>query len=239
MKYLRETLIVILSVFLLLIIVRENYYGRLMKRVTGTTTPDKLVQKNLDKIYSNNIHKSDIVFLGNSITYVVDWNELLGLNISNQGVGGETTEQMLKRIDNVLGEEPKHVFIMSGINDLYKGLSVNDIYKTYVELIELLIENQIQPIIQSTLFVSFTERNSKEINHQVTLLNSKLLDYCNSNSVVFLNINELFEIGGQLNPKLSKDGVHLNSEGYLLWYKKLIPILNELGYYENLYRGKN
>tara|TARA_B110000971_G_C19934684_1_gene465762 strand:+ start:210 stop:929 length:720 start_codon:yes stop_codon:yes gene_type:complete len=239
MKYLKETIIVFLSVFLLLIIVRENYYGRLMSRVTGTSTPKKLVQKNLDKIYSNNIHKSDIVFLGNSITNGVDWNELLGLNISNQGVGGETTEQMLKRIDNVLGEEPKHVFIMSGINDLYKGLSVNDIYKTYVELIELLIENQIQPIIQSTLFVSFTERNSKEINHQVTLLNSKLLDYCNSNSVVFLNINELFEIGGQLNPKLSIDGVHLNSEGYLLWYNKLIPILNELGYYENLYRGKN
>ena len=239
MKYLKETIIVFLSVFLLLIIVRENYYGRLMKRVTGTSTSKKSVQENLDKIYSNNIHKSDIVFLGNSITNGVDWNELLGLNISNQGVGGETTEQMLKRIDNVLGEEPKHVFIMSGINDLYKGLSVNDIYKTYIELIELLIENQIQPIIQSTLFVSFTERNSKEINHQVTLLNSKLLDYCNSNSVVFLNINELFEIGGQLNPKLSRDGVHLNSEGYLLWYKKLIPILNELGYYENLSRGKN
>ena len=138
MKYLKETIIVFLSVFLLLIIVRENYYGRLMRSVTGTSTSKKLVQENLDKIYSNNIQKSDIVFLGNSITKGVDWNELLGLNISNQGVGGETTEQMLKRIDNVLGEEPKHVFIMSGINDLYKGLSVDDIYKIYIELIEVL-----------------------------------------------------------------------------------------------------
>lgn len=233
MKYLRETLIIFLSVFLLLIIVRENYYGRFMRIITGTHSSSEMVRKNLDKIYSNNIHKSDIVFLGNSITNGVDWNELLGLNISNQGVGGHTTEQMLKRIDNVLREEPKHVFIMSGINDLYKGLSVDDIYITYVQLIELLIENQIQPIVQSTLFVSFTQKNSKDINNHVTLLNSKLLDYCKSNSVVFLNINELLEIDDQLNPILSKDGVHLNSKGYLLWYEKLIPTLKNFGYYED------
>lgn len=237
MKYLKETLIVFLSVFLLLIIVRENYYGRLIRRVTGTYTPVKLVQKNLDKIYYNNIYKSDIVFLGNSITKGVDWNELLGLNISNQGVGSDTTEQMLKRVDNVLGEEPKHVFIMSGINDLYKGISVDDIYKTYIELIEVLVENQIQPIVQSTLFVSYSNKNSEDINNQVTLLNSKLLEFCESNSIVFLNINESLGIDGQLNPKLSRDGIHLNSEGYLLWYKKLIPTLNKLGYYENPYRG--
>jgi lysophospholipase L1-like esterase len=122
---------------------------------------------------------------------------------------------------------------MSGINDLYKGLSVDDIYITYVSLIEILIENQIQPIVQSTLFVSFTQKNSKDINSHVMLLNSKLLDYCKSNSVVFLNINELFEIDGQLNPILSKDGVHLNSKGYLLWYEKLIPTLKNFGYYED------
>jgi lysophospholipase L1-like esterase len=238
MKYFKETLIIFLSVLLLLIIVRENYYGRLLRRLTGTSTSVVMVKENLDKIYSNNIHKSDIVFLGNSITNSVDWNELLGLNISNQGVGGHTTEQMLKRIDNVLGEEPKHVFIMSGINDLYRGLSVDDIYKTYIELIEVLTENQIQPIVQSTLFVSYSYLNSENINNQVTLLNSKLLDFCKSNSIVFLNINESLEIDGQLNPKLCRDGIHLNSEGYLLWYKKLIPTLNKLGYYENPQRGK-
>ena len=234
MKYFKEILIVCLLTLILFITIRENYYGRIIRRLTNPSTSTSLVKENFDKLYSNNIYDSEIVFLGNSITQGVDWNELLGLNVSNQGVGRNTLEQILLRIDNVIKEHPKHVFIMGGINDLYRGLSVDNIFDTYTTIVYQLMKNDISPIIQSTLFVTSTATNSNRTNNQVKLLNTKLQNFSNENSLRYIDLNKLLSLDNKLNERISTDGVHLNSKGYEMWYEELIPILFSLGYYKNL-----
>ena len=44
--------------------------------------------------------KKDIIFLGNSITAGVDWNELLqNTNVRNRGISGDITFGLLERLD--------------------------------------------------------------------------------------------------------------------------------------------
>ena len=48
--------------------------------------------------------KNDIVFLGNSITDRVDWNELLGKsNVRNRGISGDITFGVLQRLHQEIG----------------------------------------------------------------------------------------------------------------------------------------
>lgn len=227
----KDIAIVLLTFLLLTVIIRENYYGRILKKFTRTTTTEKSNQFELDEIYSNNQFNSEIVFLGNSISSGVDWNELLGLNISNQGVGLNTTLQMYNRLENVLNEKPKHVFIMGGINDLYKNIEVDDIVKNLVNIITALKDNGIEPVIQSTLFVNSTEKNHEETNKSVMILNAHLMTYCLENAVTYIDINSLLIDDKELKDEYSQDGVHLTPKGYEVWSEVLISTLEDMGYY--------
>ncbi len=62
--------------------------------------------------------ESDIIMLGDSITDEGEWTELLGLNVKNRGISGDTIERILHRLDTILESKPKQVFLMIGINDL-------------------------------------------------------------------------------------------------------------------------
>ena len=63
----------------------------------------------------------DIVFLGNSITAGgKDWSERLNEpNIKNRGIGGDVTEGVLARLDELIYFKPRTVFLLIGINDLW------------------------------------------------------------------------------------------------------------------------
>ena len=63
----------------------------------------------------------DVVFLGNSITQGGgDWSERLNYsNISNRGIGGDVTDGVLARLEEITFFKPKAVFLLIGINDLW------------------------------------------------------------------------------------------------------------------------
>lgn len=95
----------------------------------------------------------NFVMIGDSITDHGEWNELTKRDdIINRGIGGDNTYGVLKRLDN-LNPALKKAFIMIGVNDV-PILKVNVAYDNYIKIIDLLIEKNIEPIIQSTLYMS-------------------------------------------------------------------------------------
>src|SRR5690606_12338396 len=61
----------------------------------------------------------DIVFIGNSITFWADWQELLKTShVKNRGIPGDISFGVLERLDEVIEGKPRKIFIMIGINDL-------------------------------------------------------------------------------------------------------------------------
>ena len=82
------------------------------------------------KSYPNS--KKDVIFLGNSITAGVDWNELLGItNARNRGISGDITFGILERLDEVTEGKPAKVFILIGINDISRNIPDSFIIRNY------------------------------------------------------------------------------------------------------------
>ena len=69
--------------------------------------------------------------------------------IKNYGIGGDTTDGILNRIDDIIQSKPQKLFLLIGINDLYYGKRVAYIVDNY----SLILETLKKQIPQTTVFV--------------------------------------------------------------------------------------
>lgn len=165
-----------------------------------------------------------IAMLGDSITDWGEWNELFDRNdIINRGISGDSTDGVLKRIDGINSSVSK-VFIMIGINDLSKGKSVTYVFNNYKKIVTLLKEKNMQPIIQSTLFVD-PVKNHRVKNSDVEQLNNQLKKYAMENDLLYIDLNIKLSKDKKLRSDYSYDGLHLNGDGYKAWKEVLEPYL--------------
>ncbi len=159
-----------------------------------------------------------IVFVGNSITDGCEWSELFdNPNIINRGIGGDNTEGLLERLNDITISKPKKVFLEIGINDLGIQLSTNEIISNYGKIIDQIEKESpnCQLFIQSVL----PTRNHHIIkNDSVIVLNQKLKDLSAKRKINYINLYDSFtDSDGNLSEKYSIDGIHLLGQGYLQW----------------------
>ena len=187
-------------------------------------------KKVIKEFKSNPLNYGDIVFLGNSITWGgKDWSKRLKHpNIRNRGIGGDVTDGVLARIDEITYFKPKAVFLLIGINDLWNNNSPNNPSAEY-------IANNIIQIAQ----VINAETPKTKIYVQ-TVLPIEKEQYKNS----ILKVNEIIKANEKENPyqivdlysifvnenglirkELSTDGIHLNEKGYDAWVEFIKPII--------------
>jgi lysophospholipase L1-like esterase len=163
--------------------------------------------------------KSDIVMIGDSITEGAEWDEIFkNSSIVNRGIGGDTAKGILNRIDSIISTGAKKSFIMVGINDLNKGVSVDDVYSSYKFIIAELKRANITPYIQSTIYAGEKLSN---LNSSISSLNVKLEKLAKKEGLIYIDLNEELSPDGLLKNRFTKDDVHLNGQGYWVW-KKLI-----------------
>ena len=71
---------------------------------------------------------NEIIFLGDSLTELCDWNELLGKNnLKNRGIDGDVINGVIERIDEVVSSNPQKIFLMIGTNDLAQNRTIDQI----------------------------------------------------------------------------------------------------------------
>ena len=170
-----------------------------------------------------------IVMLGDSLTFRADWKLLLkSLNVVNRGVDGNTTRDILRRLNGVIGLQPDICCIMAGINDISRGGQIEEIFENYRLIMEKLIESDIRPVIQSTLYVTGFFFESEDINGMVRRLNQKLKEYADKKEILFINLNRSMSDRHGLIPEYAVDGVHLSRKGYEAWSRILISRINSL-----------
>jgi lysophospholipase L1-like esterase len=186
------------------------------------------VQTGLHRLYS--MQRAAIVMLGNSITYGVNWSELLGRHdIANRGIGGDNTYGMLNRMSYVYSLQPRLCCVMAGINDLYAGIPVDSIFSNYKKIITGLRDKHIIPVIQATLHVNAKFKRADEINPLVAKLNTMLRSFADEQHLDFLNLNKYIAPDNQLRDECTFDGIHLTASGYAPWRSELEPILKKYG----------
>lgn len=182
-----------------------------------TDSPAKDVRAASFSVFTRDV---DAVFLGDSLTRAVEWQDMFPqAEVANRGISGDTLDRIAARLDGVLALDPERVFIMAGINDLYGGSQSAEVFEKYVEVIETLREQRIQVILQSTLHC----RSATCPNKEVALLNDMLKKYARDNALIFVDLNEALSNEGQLRREFTYDGTHLTAEAYAKWRRKIAP----------------
>ena len=165
-------------------------------------------------------HEYDVVFIGDSITDEAEWKELFpSLKIANRGIMSDRTDGVLKRMDSIYSTNAIKAFIMIGINDIFNGVEVNTVVENYNSIIRKLVAHRMQVYVQSTLL---TGKQKAQQNKKIEALNDHLkkIAYANE-SVTYIDLNIILAKDSFLNADYSRDGMHLNGDGYAVW-KNLI-----------------
>jgi lysophospholipase L1-like esterase len=156
-----------------------------------------------------------IVMLGNSLTAYADWNILLGRDdIQNFGIADFTMKQLSWLLaDWVIKVKPSLCFVNGGQLDIMLGVPLERIADDYSMILDSLQHNGITPVVQSTLLFW----GNPEVNRQVDKLNQLLKYICFEKDINYINLNTVLSNSNGLQPRLTTDGMHLNSQGYELW----------------------
>lgn len=175
--------------------------------------------------------EAEIIFLGDSLTDLCEWAEVLRNNrIKNRGICGDTTDGILNRITNIVESKPQKLFVMIGINDLNQGKKVEEILENYKKILET-FQNKIPDtkiFIQSVLPVNHQIFKNKGVNEKVLLLNTKLKDLDKNFSFQYIDLFSAFLDGNnELDAQYTTDGVHLNGQGYLIWKEIIEKDVND------------
>lgn len=178
--------------------------------------------------------KKDIIFLGNSITAGVNWNELLDCNqAKNRGISGDTTFGILERLDEVTEGKPEKVFLLIGINDIARNYPDAIILKNYERIIgQIKKESPDTDIfIQTILPVNNTfDRYPNHYNKDEHILhiNKKLREIAKKESVELVDLHPYFlDENKRLKTSFTEEGLHLNAAAYRHWAEILKPYLEK------------
>ncbi len=234
MKRKSVLIMAIIGVFLLGAMVgKSQYFSYSFLKSLVDPAP---VKKNLSTFSSFYIHKKSlyeilavninykIAMLGDSITDWGEWNELFERDdIINRGISGDTIDGVLKRLDGINSSVSK-VFILIGVNDLGNGKSVDYVYDNYKKIVRMLKQKNMQPIIQSILYVNPIKFHNIK-NSDIEELNNKLKKYAIENDLLYIDINVKLSKDKKLRSNYSYDGLHLNGNGYKVWKEMLEPYL--------------
>lgn len=218
---------------LIALVIKANYfekiYDHLFKTEKIESYPYSLNPKFQEQVDYCSIYKSqaNIVMLGNSLTYRMNWNELMDRNdIVNRGVGADITQGFIARLNFVFAVNPKICFIEGGINDLDRNIPPEEIEKNIRILVDSLKNRSIIPVISLVLYVTKEYPNSSKLNKQVVLLNERLAKLALEKKIQTFDLNKYLSTDNYLKSELAEsDGIHLTGQAYLIWKNEIEKIL--------------
>ena len=187
-------------------------------------------KKVIKEFKSNPLNYGDIVFLGNSITWGgKDWSKRLKHpNIRNRGIGGDVTDGVLARIDEITYFKPKAVFLLIGINDLWNNNSPNNPSAEYIANNIIQIAQVINAETPKTKIYVQTVLPIEKEQYKTSILKVNEIIKANEKENPY-QIVDLYSIfvneNGLIRKELSTDGIHLNEKGYDAWVEFIKPII--------------
>ena len=179
----------------------------------------------------------NFLFLGDSITDFYPLEEYYdNLPVVNSGIAGNRTIDILNDMQTrVYQYNPTKVFLLIGTNDL--DSSTEDIVDTTFDNIKEIVKEIKDNRSDATIYVesvypvnSNVENNSvnNRTNKKIRSFNKKVSNYCDGDNCIYINLfDDLTDEEGNLKEEYTEDGLHLNSLGYVVITRELLPYLNE------------
>ena len=161
-----------------------------------------------------------VTFLGDSITAWGDWQRRFPDGaITNAGRPGDTSLDLLARLEPVRTGRPDLVLLMVGINDLLRGARVEAVAERVIRIRHLLADaGRVRVIQQSTLACEASRCGTAQVA-RVRRLNRLLRAGVAAQD--FLDVDAALSDATGLRPAYSLDGLHLTPAGYSRWQELL------------------
>ena len=189
----------------------------------------------------------DVYFEGDSITrrwgatdypqYLANWKQnFFGWNAGDFGWGGDTTQNILWRLQN--GEldnvNPKVIVLLAGTNNV-GGRAARDPEAKAADVthgIEAILSTLHSKAPNATIILTaiFPRNDNPAAMKVINLINDNISKLANGKSIRFLNVNDkLADANGQLfDGIMNPDHLHPGLKGYQVWAGGLKPMLTEL-----------
>lgn len=134
----------------------------------------------------------------------------------NQGISGDTSDGILKRLSAFSETRPDVIYIMAGINDLRKGTTDETILHNHRLIIHRL--RQAHPKAQIFVQSILPTRLQTIPNSRISRINYQLALIAKQEGAHYLNLYSWFtDLQGNLREDLTTDGLHLSQAGYDVW----------------------
>lgn len=168
------------------------------------------------------------IMLGDSLSLWFPTNGLpSGKLWLNQGISGDTSTGILRRLSAFSSTKPEVIYIMAGVNDLRRGTSDKVIISNHRQMVRRLKRTHPNSyiIIQSIL----PTRLPKIPNSRIRNLNTQLARIAKEEKVNYVNLHKWFaDFKGDLRQDLTTDGLHLSLNGYKVWQAAIEQIEKKL-----------
>lgn len=170
---------------------------------------------NVFKIYP--LKATDIVFLGNSLTENGgDWaSRFKSTDVVNRGIVGDETEGVIKRLGEICYYKPQKVFLLIGINDLWRGKSVELVSQNILNIADTI--RKYSP--NTKLYVqTILPTTNQYLVSEIRQVNDILKKNDSIKKYTLIDLHPLFaDPNDLLKNEYSLDGLHLNEAGYAVW----------------------
>lgn len=230
--------------FLLAIIAALSFGVRAQDAKWDSTYRPNNYKLKVEQFASYPNSSNDIIFLGNSITANVDWNELLERNdVKNRGISGDITFGVLERLSEVTEGKPAKVFILIGINDISRNIPDSIIARNHRLIVSRIkAESPRTKIYFQTLLPvnnEFTQfKNHYNKDEHILFVNNELRKLAEKEKITLIDLYPHFlNANKKLDNKFTQDGLHLTAAGYKVWKDILAPYLNSPAFDKQAHRG--
>jgi lysophospholipase L1-like esterase len=154
---------------------------------------------------SDNPTRPSIAFLGDSHTLIPNWDALLNCrNTANYGIGGDTSEKILQRLDGVISARPLLVVVMAGTNDVLQDIPPETTILNIENIKRKLRDAHIPHIILAPPPI---------------LAKASIIDAISDAATLRIPFSST---------DLLNDGVHLRSSGYAKWRDAISPTVRQI-----------
>ena len=174
-------------------------------------------QERINEFRKTPLKHGDIVFLGNSITEMgADWGARFNSSIvKNRGISGDVTEGVLARLGEINYSKPALVFILIGINDVFRDKKTEFTVANIIEITRVI--HRYSP--DTKIYVqTILPTSNPSIVAKIKGINYILFSKQQSENYSIINLHALFADENDIIKKeYTVDGVHLTEDGYRVW----------------------
>jgi lysophospholipase L1-like esterase len=170
--------------------------------------------------------ETSVLFLGDSITEQGSWDAWLpDERTTNQGIGGDTTDGVLQRLDAVVAAQPEVIVLLIGTNDFGNHRKSVEHVVRGVESVLVTLRRELPGV--RLLLVSILPRQA-EYTAKIEEANRHLRQFVATCHAQYLDAWPALADGDHLDERYTDDGLHLNEDGYRAYLAELVPALERV-----------